>query len=226
MFFNSPFKIFALTGICLFIGIAQPDKVRADSPLTSTDLAIAYQDLPIVRLAQQEKKVQGRILTFLLGNAPNDQKAAVINALGTRFEGQNNANLFLVGLAQEKRIPLDRITLNDLSSSDRFVLGYLLAMDTYLELSPLRPNATDDLWGASPLELISQAAFALPNDFTVHFIYALVQGQSDFSSSWCSIYLAPNLVLKLFPQPRRNMRQDAINSAMDYINLYRPNCEK
>ncbi|WP_186005378.1 hypothetical protein [Pleurocapsa sp. PCC 7327] len=42
--------LLTITGICL---LGQLSPVRADSPLISTDLASAYQDLSVVRLARQ-----------------------------------------------------------------------------------------------------------------------------------------------------------------------------
>jgi hypothetical protein len=212
---------FTVTGACL---LGQLSPVRADSPLTSTDLASAYQELSVVRLARQEKVLQGEVLEFLLSSAPSDRKAAVINALGWNIEGQNNGERFLEGLAAARGVRVEDLTFQDLSPEDRFVLGYLLAMDDYSNLSPLQPNASEPLWNATPLELLSQAAYALPNDFTVHFVWAIVQGQANFSSSWCSIYLTPKLVLEQFPPKKRNMREEAVEGAMSYLKEYESSC--
>ncbi|WP_186005379.1 hypothetical protein [Pleurocapsa sp. PCC 7327] len=153
----------------------------------------------------------------MLSSASSDRKAAVINALGWNVEGQNNGSRFLEGLADTRGVRVEDLTLEDLSSEERFVLGYLLAMDDYSNLSPLQPNASNPLWSATPLELLSQATYALPSDFTVHFVWAIVQGQTNFSSSWCSIYLVPKLILDRFPPEQRNMREGAIESATSYL---------
>ncbi len=76
---------------------------RADSPLTSTDLASAYGDIEVVRWAQQHRQMSPLIINFLLGDRPLGAKAAVINALGWDFDGTNNAEQFLVALP-EKRV--------------------------------------------------------------------------------------------------------------------------
>jgi hypothetical protein len=217
------FLLFAVASTLIF---GQPIPARADSPLTSTDLASAYQELPIVALAKEQKAVRGKILYFLLSDAPSDRKAAVINALGWNIEGQENGYLFLEGLASARGMRVQDVTLKDLSSSDRFVLGYLLAMDDYSNLSPLEPESSEPLWSATPLELLSQAAQALPDDFTVHFVRAIVQGQANFSSSWCSIYLAPQQVLKQFSPQERNMRPSAVAEAMEYLRLYKESCDE
>lgn len=198
----------------------------ADSPLTSTDLATAYQEMPEVQLAQRTKVAQGQVLTFLLSDAPTDQKAAVINALGWNIKGQRNGYRFLAGLAQAQGLTLQEIQLHHLRPADRFVLGYLLAMDDYFELSSLSKTAAEDLWKASPLQLISQAAYALPDDFTVQFVRSLIQGQGDFSHSWCSIYLAPQQVLSQFPVAKRNLRSQAVTHAMQYLKSYESYCQQ
>lgn len=198
---------------------------RADSPLTSTNLAAAYPDLSVVQLARQKKVAAGEILAFLLGDAPTDQKAAVINALGWHIKGQQNGHRFVAGLAAARGLTLKELRLQHLRPVDRFVLGYLLAMDDYFQLSPLSKTAQKELWKASPLQLVSQAAYDLPNDFTVHFVRSLVQGQGEFARSWCSIYLEPQQVLAQFPRQQRNMRSQAVAQALQYLQNYESYCQ-
>lgn len=217
-------------GRCLALGLGLAllwpiQRAQADSPLTSTDLAAAYQEIPEVQLAQRTKVAEGQVLAFLLSDAPTDQKAAVINALGWHIKGQRNGYRFLAGLAQAQGRTVQEIQLHHLRPRDRFVLGYLLAMDDYFKLSSLSKTAAEDLWKASPLQLISQAAYALPDDFTVQFIRAIVQGQSEFSRSWCSVYLAPQQVLNQFPVAKRNLRSQAVTQAMRYLSHYESYCQ-
>lgn len=212
-----------LTGIVL----AFPLKIaRADSPLTSTPIAEAYGDIPAVSLARQNAIASKSVLQFLRSDAPTDQKAAVVNALGWDINGKDNGDRFVAELAAAKGIALNDLQLKDLSPSDRFVLGYLLAMDDYFDLSPLRPGANDDLWGATPLDLLSQAAYALPQDFTVQFVRAIVEVQPYLQQSWCAVYLTPQGVLERFPAAQRNLRSQAVQVAMDYLKSYAESCEK
>ena len=198
---------------------------KADSPLTSTDLTPGYENLAIVRQLQINKTMNQDVVDFLLSGASLDQKAAVINALGWNIEGQNNGELFLQGLLRKKRMKsIQQLQLKDLTAEDKFVLGYLLAMDDYFNLSPLDAKSRQGVLTATPLELLSQSAFALPDDFTVHFVKSLVEAQLNLSNSWCSIYLAPTEVLRLFPENRRNLNPQAVSKAMEYMNLYRDNC--
>ncbi len=214
--------------LALSLGLAllwPMQRAQADSPLTSTNLATAYQEMPEVQLAQRTQVAEGQVLSFLVSDAPTDQKAAVINALGWKIKGQRNGYRFLAGLAQAQGLTLQEIQIHHLRPADRFVLGYLLAMDDYFKLSSLSQTSAEDLWKASPLQLISQAAYALPDDFTVQFVRTLIQGQSDSSRSWCSIYLAPQQVLNQFPVAQRNLRSQAVTQAMTYLKSYESYCQ-
>ncbi|MTF39985.1 hypothetical protein [Cyanobacterium aponinum] len=204
--------------------LLQTPIAKADSPLTSTDLASAYQDLMVIDTIQEKQPLQGEALRFLLSNAPLDEKAAVINKLGWNIDGQNNGYIFLQALAKKKGVAVNNLVLTDLTPKDKFVLGYLLAMDDYFNLSPLDTNSNNNLFSTTPLDLLSQAAFAMPEDFTVHFIKSLVEAQLYFDVSWCAIYLTPQSVLRIFPTETRNLRPSAVSKTMEYINLYQDNC--
>lgn len=195
--------------------------VLADSPLTSTDLASAYGELPAVKEARATKRVADEVLRVLTSTAPNDHKAAVVNALGWQTPG--NAAAFLTGLAAARGTSVDDIRLAQLTASDRFVLGYLLALETYHEPSALRPGALD-VWGATPQQLLDQAAQGLPDDFAVHYVRALVEAQRAMVDSGCSAYLATSRVLEKFPPRRRNLRPAAVAKAQSYMDLYKADC--
>lgn len=196
--------------------------LHADSPLTSTDLAAAYGELPAVQEALARHRMTPAVLRFLISSAPNDRKAAVVNALGWQSPG--NALAFLNGLAAARGVAPEDITLARLTAADRFVLGYLLALETYADPSALRPGALD-VWGATPMQLLDQAATSLPRDFTVHLVRGLVEAQHAMGTSKCSVYLATARVLEKFPVARRNLRRRAIRSVESYAALYKPACE-
>lgn len=209
---------------CLFL-FANPAK--ADSPLTSTNIADYYPEIDLIYTAQSTKKINEKILKFLLSSAPLDEKSAVINALGWNFDGQNNGYLFLEGLAKSKGLNITDLTIEHLNSSDKFVLGYLLAMDDYLYLSPIDRHSSIDLFRISPLELLTSVALELPDNFTAHFIRALVESQQNLANGelWCNIYQSHQLVLNQFPPSQRNLRSLAVENIMEYINLYRKYCQ-
>ena len=194
---------------------------RADSPLTSTDLATSYSDLPAVAEARQTHQCNGAVLEFLLSGAPNDQKAAVVNALG--WQDAQNAELFLQGFAHAHNLDPERLEPKNLSASDRFVAGYLMALEGYLDLKPLRPNGKG-VWGKKPLELLDGAAKELPDDFAVQYVRALVKAQEVMDKSWCQVFKLPKGVLDRFPAGKRNLRPGAVESVQGYLSLYEKEC--
>lgn len=220
-------KKYLLGLLSIFSLFLFPNSAKADSPLTSTNIADYYQDIEVVSTAQNTKIMDEKILKFLLSSAPLDEKAAVINALGWSFGGQNNSYLFLNGLAQSKDLEVTELTIEQLNYSDKFVLGYLLAMDDYLYLSPLARNSDTPLFRVTSLELLTSVALELPDNFTAHFIRALVEAQNNLSNaeSWCNIYQVHQLVLNQFPLSQRNLRPLAVENIMDYINLYSKYCQ-
>ncbi|AIE72877.1 MULTISPECIES: hypothetical protein [unclassified Synechocystis] len=213
---------FGLAGLSILA--LNPLASRADSPLTSTDLASAYEDIAVVQWAQQYRLMSPIIVDFLLGDRPLGEKAAVINALGWNIDGSNNAEQFLVALARERRKPATHLDLGDLTPEELFMVGYLLALDDYQNLGPLSAQGGNDLWRSNPVQLLSKAAYALPDDFTVQFVRSLVTGQAWFSASWCALYLEPANVLAKFPPGQRNLRPQAVQNAMEYLNLYESYC--
>jgi hypothetical protein len=125
-----------------------------------------------------------QVIDFLLSRASLDKKTAVINALGWDFAGQNNAELFLKALKKKKsNNDINSWSSKNLTAEEKFVLGYLLAMDKYFQLSSANPSHSPSILGATPLQLLSQAAFALPDNFTVQFVKSLVEAQLYFSNS-------------------------------------------
>lgn len=207
---------------CVTLGaLALSAVLHADSPLTSTDLASAYAEIPAVKEALAGRRMTPGILRVLTADGPNDRKAAVVNALGWQSPG--NALAFLNGLAAARGVVPDDITLAQLTAADRFVLGYMLALETYASPDALRPG-TRDVWGATPMQLLDQAATALPRDFTVHLVRALVEAQHAMETSRCSVYMATARVFEKFPERRRNLRLRAIGSVQAYMDLYKRHC--
>lgn len=195
--------------------------VSADSPLTSTDLASAYSDLSAVKEAGRSHRVEGEVLAFLLSERPNGEKAAVINAIG--WEAKGVAQAFVEGLAARRSVEVGDLKLAQFTASDRFVLGYLRALESYLDPAPLLAGALD-FWGMSPMTLLDQATVSLPNDFTVHYVRGLVEAQRAMADSPCSAYLATSRVLERFPAARRNLRAKAVSAAQGYMELYKSSC--
>lgn len=176
----------------------------ADSPLTSIVFHDAYRDVPAVKAPREEQ------LAFLAQpSAPNDQKLAVMTALG--WERGDNAALF-VELIRGQRP-------GAVTAADRFVAGYLLALDDYLDLKK------KGLEGKTALQLLDAAAAALPDDFAVHYARSLVQAQGALAKSWCDVFRIPEGVKKRFPLAKRNLRPAAVEAADGYLHGYSTECK-
>ncbi len=181
-----------------------PATAWADSPLTSISFAASYGDLAVISGSRDQQ------LAFLTqASAPNDQKLAVMTALG--WETGDNAPLY-VELIQSLRP-------GDVTAADRFVAGYLLALDDYLDLKK------KGLEGKTAQQLLDQAASQLPNDFAVQYARALVKAQAAMAKSWCDVYRLPEEVKKRFPPAKRNLRAGALEAADGYLHGYSEECQ-
>ncbi|MBL8956845.1 MAG: hypothetical protein JNK82_39090 [Myxococcaceae bacterium] len=177
----------------------------ADSPLTSISFTASYGDLAVI---QQSRDAQ---LNFLLqGSAPNDQKLAVMTALG--WQAADNAARFVALLEAQRP--------GDVSPADRFVAGYLLALDDYLDLKK------KGLQGKTALQLLDAAAKQLPNDFAVQYAHALVRAQRALNDPkmWCDVFRLPEDVKRKFPPEKRNLRPGALETADGYLYGYKKEC--
>ena len=90
-------------------------------------------------------------------------------------------------------------------------------------MTPLKQGGRD-LWGATPQDLLAQAAHSLEGDFAVHYVRALVEAQASMETSWCAAYLGPREVLDRFPRNKRNMKPEAVRAAQSYLELYADDC--
>ncbi len=211
----------AVLDVLAVLAVCAPATARADSPLTSIDLSAGYDDLAAVRSARASKKLQGSALELLLSaNAPMDQRIAVACAAGW---GQQNAEAFLEALAIAHKVDAVALEAKSLTAAEKLLLGYLVALDKYLDLQPLQAGAKG-LRGALPKKLVDEGAAAFPDDFAVQYVRALVTAQGLPVERWCEVYRIPKKVLDRFPPAKRNLRPAAVQSAADYLSLYEKEC--
>lgn len=207
--------------LLMFVGTAS---AYADSPLTSTPFHRAYTSVDVVRMAKDLRVLKGKALKFLLQKEPLPLKAAVVNALGWKFRGQNNGLRFASALAEEYNTTLSKLTVKQISAEHAFVLGYLLAMDDYFRLKAIKPGASG-LMGADALTLLKKAQSRLSDDFTVQMVYALARSQKVMKKSFCDVYLITQKVLDQFAPSKRNMRPAAVQIITKYTRLYKSSCK-
>ena len=182
----------------------------ADSPLTSTHFADAYSDHPMVQMADQmmQNDIPTTLLNFLADkNSPIDVRLAVLNKIGWNFDGTMvGAQLgeYLMGRYGAKS---EKKLAKKLDAGTLAVYAYAKAMSNYFNVTVAS-------------ELGHQAVKKNKNkSFSVALISALIDAQVYLDSDWGMIY---KVVADVLHDGSLNldMRQAAIDSIMEYINLY------
>jgi len=189
------------------ISLLYPTIGFADSPITSTDFYVSYLDVGIVEKASEMTYIDEEIARYL-SDPENllDIKAAVINAIGWRFEGKDNAERYSGFIFGE---PLDELDFDTVPAHDLFCIGYLMVMDNYFE--PERA-----------IQLLGKACEAFPGSFTAAMINALVKAQAAMinGDEWGTIWaLADDVVQD--KNLEMDMRPEAVDIIMDYMLLFK-----
>ena len=182
----------------------------ADSPLTSTHFADAYSDHPMVQMADEmmQHDMPTTLLNFLANkNEPVDVRLAVINKIGWNFDGTTmGAQLgeYLMGRYGAKD---EKKLVKKLDAGTLAVYAYAKAMSNYF-----------DVKAAS--ELGHQAVKKNKNkSFSVAMASALIDAQVYLDSDWGMVYKVVADVLH-DGSLHLDMRQEAIDKIMEYINMY------
>ena len=182
----------------------------ADSPLTSTHFADAYSDHPMVQMACEEMQndISTTLLNFLADkHQPVDVRLAVVNKLGWNFDGTTvgqQLGEYLMGRYHAKN---EKKLIKKLDASTLAVYAYAKAMSNYFNVK-------------AASELGHQAVKKNKNkSFSVALISALIDAQDYMDSDWSMIYKVVANVLH-DGSLHLDMRQEAIDNIMDYINLY------
>lgn len=181
----------------------------ADSPLTSTHFAEAYADEPMVQMAAG---AQGEFSTTLLNylanpKAPVDVRLAVVNQLGWSFEGQSTGDQLLQYLMGRHNCANADKLAKKLDAGTLAVYAYAKAMSNYFDVT-------------QACELAHKAVKKdKSHSFSVAMAAALIDAQIYLDNDWSQIYPVVAGVLNNGAL-RLDMRQQAIDNIMEYINLY------
>lgn len=205
--------------------VATAPAALADSPLTSTDFAVAYQDINLVEHTAKHG-LDERVLKALSDpKVPQDVRAAIVNQIGWSNEPQQNATLYLDYIARSRKTQPSRITLAMLTPQEAMALGYLLAMDNrFLLDEPI--GGSGEVQQANALSLLNAAVAKSPKDYSVALIQSLIQSHNEFRrgpANWCAVYETVQGTVEEFPG-ERNMRPQAVQIIMDYIGIYEKYC--
>ena len=196
-----------LTAITLLLAFTA---AWADSPLTSTHFADVYSDHLMVQMASED--MQGDIPTVLLNflankNEPVDVRLAVINKLGWNFDGTSMGAQLCEYLMGRYNVKKEDKLIKKLDAKTLAVYAYAVAMSDYFNVKKacqLGHKALKKNKGKS---------------FSVAMVSALIDAQDYMDSDWSMVY---KVVADVLHDGSLNldMRQDAIDKIMEYINLY------
>ena len=183
----------------------------ADSPLTSTHFADAYAEHPMVQMATElmQNDMPTTLLNFLADeHQPVDVRLAVVNKLGWNFNGTSMGTQLGKYLMGRYNVKNEKKLAKKLDARTLAVYAYAKAMSDYF-------NVADAC-------KLGHMAVKKNKDksFSVALISALIDAQAYMDSDWSMIYKAVADVLH-DGSLHLDMRQDAIDSIMEYINLYK-----
>jgi hypothetical protein len=201
-------KIFSL-----FIFIAGFScQLLADSPITDTPFSEAYMDVAIVQKAAGTGGVLTPELMDYLADAkqPIDVKMAVINRLGTVYEGKNNANLFFDYLLKKKKYKSEDDLLMNGKTHELIAMAYLAATDNYFDMQ----------WAMTYVYSFQERN---ENSYTIKLISALIMAQQAMESDWCMVYQLADAV-RTNEELDQDMRPAATAIVYEYMDLYGGNC--
>jgi hypothetical protein len=165
----------------------------------------------MVQMACEE--MQGDIPTTLLNfladkHAPVDVRLAVVNKLGWNFNGTSMGDQLCEYLMGRYKVKNEKKLVKKLDARTLAVYAYARAMSNYF-----------DVTAAS--ELGHQAVKKNKDkSFSVAMAAALIDAQVYLDSDWLMVYKVVANVLH-DGSLHLDMRQEAIDDIMDYINLYK-----
>lgn len=185
----------------------------ADSPITSTFFADVYKKELIVQKAMEAK---GRLTLEIMEYLANPQnpvaiKIASLNAISWT-EQIDNYSLFLNFLKSRYNTNSELTLLDKLDGTTLASLAYAKALSNYFEVEE-----------AHLISFIAKSKE--PNSFTINMVYALIYAQLAMDSDWCTIFQVCNWVVTN-EELTQDMHPKAISQIMEYINLYKDDCNK
>ena len=186
----------------------------ADSPLTSSDFAESYKDQSMVQMAlklsdDSDTDIPVSMLNYLADKkSPVDVRLAVINAIGWNFNGKTSGQQLYEYLSTRyKAKTVDKLA-KKLDAGTLAVYAYALAMSNYFEV-----QEAQDLAHKAVKKNKTKS-------FSVAFIASLIDAQVHLDGDWGMVYKVVNDVLH-DGSLHLDMRQEAIDSVMEYIGEYK-----
>ena len=186
---------------------------KADSPLSSTDIASAYNNEKIVMSAALANGVlNDELMLFLNGKSnPIYLKIAVINKLGWNINGKNEAEVFWQYLKKNNKFKSFEDFKKKGTAEQLICYAYLKALDNYNDVE----------------EAMAYAQIAIKKDkkasYTINIICGLIEAQYYFNGNWCMVWKSTNKV-RNNKKLNVDLAPEAIKNIFEYMDLYKDQC--
>jgi hypothetical protein len=186
---------------------------KADSPLTSTDLASAYRNEKIVNTAETANGfLTDELMQYLNGKSnPIYLKIAVINKLGWNINGKNEAEVFWNFLQKNNKFKSFEDFKKKGTAEQLICYAYLKALDNYNDVE----------------EAMAYAQIAVKKDkkasYTLNIICGLIEAQYYFNGNWCMVWKSTNKV-RNNKKLNVDLAPEAIKNIFEYMDLYKDQC--
>lgn len=186
----------------------------ADSPLTSTDIAQAYANEPLVQEGMACKGTITPALCVKLNDedVPIAVKVAAINAVSWVYgEYAGNAEQFLSANAGTNGFDSLEELLERGTADQLICYAYLRALDDY-----------DDV--AEALVVAEKAVDRAPGSLAIAMIHGLIKAQQAFETDWCLVYNSTNQVRQQRSRYNYDFSAAAMANIFEYMDLYADDC--
>lgn len=187
--------------------------VRADSPLTSTDLTLGYTDSENVAAAKASFVINESVLKFLTGNGPIAEKMAVICQFGWLSGSYNNATIFSEYLLKLRK------SESNYTGDDYLCLAYIYALGNYL-------YTDKEMDMTEPLKYSAKAIEKNGKSYTFQIIRALIVAEvyNYDVKKWCDVYKVCDAV-RTDKSLKQDMASASIKGIFDYIDIFKDECK-
>ncbi|MBR6283927.1 MAG: hypothetical protein IKR25_06515 [Muribaculaceae bacterium] len=186
----------------------------ADSPLTSTDFAQAYDDHPMVQMASDfvvgaifsEGDLPAPMVKFLTDKkSPIDVRLAVVNKMG--WEAGWAMTLVKQCMISHCKARDEEQLMKKGDAATLIIYAYAKSLEDYFNVTDARTIAHEAVKKNKG------------KSFSIDFIASLIDSQYNFDNDMENIYSVVSNVINEYGD-KQDMRTQAVNIVMDYISLY------
>lgn len=190
----------------LYIGLAY-----ADSPLTSITFYSYYKENNIIVKTKDDGALNENSCKFLSSpSISNGEKLAIINALGWRFEGQQNAKMYSDFLKLKYKSK-NSLSLSKLSATELMCMAYLTAMDDYFHPEKALPY-------------IEKAVAMDGKSMSIRLVHTLILAQIHSESDWCAVWKSYEAFLAMKDALLADIKPEVLTEVEEYLVLYKSSC--